>query len=198
MINGDGELKVQNDFSYGGNLVDAEMPRFGMNIQIPKKFKNVTWYGRGPHENYIDRKSSAYQGIYNLNVEDLGYEYSRPQENGYRTDVKWVELKDEKGVGLKIFGDPFISFSAHNNTIEDFDDGVMEKKLGETGSARKRMVKKQRKPIDLPKRNFISVNIDLKQMGVGGDNSWGARPLPKYMIEPGNKSYSFLIKPLTN
>ncbi len=198
MINGHGELKVQNDFSYGGNLQDAEMPRFGMNIQIPKKFKNVTWYGRGPHENYIDRKSSAYQGIYNLNVEDLGYEYSRPQENGYRTDVKWVELKDEKGVGLKIFGDPFISFSAHNNTIEDFDDGVMEKKPGETGSARKRMVKKQRKPIDLPKRNFISVNIDLKQMGVGGDNSWGARPLPKYMIEPGNKSYSFLIKPITN
>ena len=198
LINGDGEIKVKNDFSYNGNLVDAEMPRFGMNIQIPKNFKNVTWYGRGPHENYIDRKSSAYHGIYNLNVEDLGYEYSRPQENGYRTDVKWVELKDEKGIGLKILGDPFISFSAHNNTIEDFDDGVIEKKPGETGSARKRMVKKQRKPIDLPKRDFISINIDLKQMGVGGDNSWGARPLTKYLIEPGNKSYSFLIKPMLN
>jgi beta-galactosidase len=64
------------------------------------------------------------------------------------------------------------------------------------GSARKRMIKKQRKPIDIPKRNFISLNIDLKQMGIGGDNSWGARPLLKYLIQPGNFKYSFTIKPI--
>ena len=196
LVNGEGEIKITNDFIYDGNLRDAEMPRFGMNIQIPKKFNNVSWYGRGPHENYIDRKNSAYYGIYKSKVEDLGFEYSRPQENGNRTDVSWIELKNESGIGLKIFGDPFISFSAHHNTIEDFDDGVREKKPGETGSARKRMVKKQRKPVDLPKRDFISLNVDHKQMGVGGDNSWGARPLLKYMISPGNQNYSFVIKPV--
>jgi beta-galactosidase len=172
------------------------MPRFGMNFQIPENYNMVSWYGRGPHENYIDRKDSAFMGIYNNSVSELGYEYSRPQENGYRTKTKWLELKNDNGFGFKIYGETYISFSAHYNTIEDFDDGVREKKVGEKGSARKRMVKKQRKPVDLEKRNFISLNIDLKQMGVGGDNSWGARPLDKYLIQPGNYQYSFIISPI--
>ena len=196
LINPDGDIKVSNNFTYNGNLNDAEMPRFGMNFQIPENYNMVSWYGRGPHENYIDRKDSAFMGIYNNSVSELGFEYSRPQENGYRTKTKWLELKNDNGFGFKIYGEPYISFSAHYNTIEDFDDGVREKKVGEMGSARKRMVKKQRKPVDLEKRNFISLNIDLKQMGVGGDNSWGARPLDKYLIQPGNYQYSFIISPI--
>ena len=198
LINPEGELRISNDFNYNGNLKDAEMPRFGMNFQIPKSYNNVSWYGRGPHENYVDRMDSAFMGVYSSSVSDLGFDYSRPQENGYRTQTKWLELIDDSGNGFKIFGDPYISFSAHYNTIEDFDDGVRDKKPGEMGSARKRMIKKQRKPIDIPKRNFISLNIDLKQMGVGGDNSWGARPLLKYIIPPGNYKYSFIIKPISN
>ena len=198
LINPEGELRISNDFNYKGNLKDAEMPRFGMNFQIPKSYNNVSWYGRGPHENYVDRMDSAFMGVYSSSVSDLGFDYSRPQENGYRTQTKWLELIDDSGNGFKIFGDPYISFSAHYNTIEDFDDGVRDKKPGEMGSARKRMIKKQRKPIDIPKRNFISLNIDLKQMGVGGDNSWGARPLLKYIIPPGNYKYSFIIKPISN
>ena len=198
LINPEGELRISNDFNYKGNLKDAEMPRFGMNFQIPKSYNNVSWYGRGPHENYVDRMDSAFMGIYSSSVSDLGFDYSRPQENGYRTQTKWLELIDDSGNGFKILGDPYISFSAHYNTIEDFDDGVRDKKPGEIGSARKRMIKKQRKPIDIPKRNFISLNIDLKQMGVGGDNSWGARPLLKYIIPPGNHKYSFIIKPISN
>ncbi len=198
LINPEGELRISNDFNYKGNLKDAEMPRFGMNFQIPKSYNNVSWYGRGPHENYVDRMDSAFMGVYSSSVSDLGFDYSRPQENGYRTQTKWLELIDDSGNGFKIFGDPYISFSAHYNTIEDFDDGVRDKKPGEMGSARKRMIKKQRKPIDIPKRNFISLNIDLKQMGVGGDNSWGARPLLKYIIPPGNYKYSFFIKPISN
>ena len=198
LINPEGELRISNDFNYKGNLKDAEMPRFGMNFQIPKSYNNVSWYGRGPHENYVDRMDSAFMGIYSSSVSDLGFDYSRPQENGYRTQTKWLELIDDSGNGFKILGDPYISFSAHYNTIEDFDDGVRDKKPGEIGSARKRMIKKQRKPIDIPKRNFISLNIDLKQMGVGGDNSWGARPLLKYIIPPGNYKYSFIIKPISN
>ena len=196
LINPDGVIKVFNDFQYRGKLSDAEMPRFGMNFQIPNIYNNVSWYGRGPHENYIDRKDSAFMGIYKSSVGDLGFDYSRPQENGYRTETKWLKLTDENGIGLEIFGEPSISFSAHNNTIEDFDDGIRENSLGEELSSRSRIVKKQRKPIDVPKRDFISLNIDLKQMGIGGDNSWGARPLIKYLIQPGNFKYSFIIKPI--
>ena len=196
LINSEGEMKISNHFQYGGKLSDAEMPRFGMNFQIPKNYSNVSWYGRGPHENYVDRMDSAFMGIYKSSVSELGFDYSRPQENGYRTETKWLKLTDENGIGFKIFGLPNISFSAHNNTIEDFDDGIRENNLGENLSARSRIVKKQRKPIDIPKRDFISLNIDLKQMGVGGDNSWGARPLLKYLIQPGSFKYSFIIKPI--
>ena len=129
-------------------------------------------------------------------VEDLDFEYSRPQENGYRTDVRWFRALNENNIGFEIKGEPLISFSAHYNTIEDFDDGLRPNNPGEKVGTRKRIIKKQRKPIDVPKRDFISLNIDLKQMGVGGDNSWGARTLPKYTISPGNYSYSFTISPV--
>ena len=198
LINGKGEMRITNDFKYNGELKDAEMPRFGMNLQIPKSYYNVKWYGRGQHENYIDRKNSAFKGIYNSTVSDLGFDYSRPQENGYRIENRWLQLTNKAGVGFKVYGDPYISFSAHFNTIEDFDDGLSENKPGQKSSPRSRIVKKQRKPIDVPKRDFISLNIDLKQMGVGGDNSWGARPLKKYLIQPNSYKYSFIIKPITN
>ena len=195
-INSKGVLKVKNEFIYGGKLNDAQMPRFGMNFTMPKDYNNVIWYGRGPHENYNDRKSSAFVGLYNNLVEDLDFEYSRPQENGYRTDVRWLKVLNKNNVGFEIRGEPFISFSAHYNTIEDFDDGLIAQKPGETLAVRQRLVKMQRKPVDVPKRDFISLNIDLKQMGVGGDNSWGARTLKKYTIEPGNYTYSYVIKPV--
>ena len=196
MINSKGVLKVKNEFTYGGSLKDAQMPRFGMNFTMPKNYKNIVWYGRGPHENYIDRKSSAFVGLYENLVEDLDFEYSRPQENGYRTDVRWFRALNENNIGFEIKGEPLISFSAHYNTIEDFDDGLRPNNPGENVGTRKRIIKRQRKPIDVPKRDFISLNIDLKQMGVGGDNSWGARTLPKYTINPGNYTYSFTISPV--
>ena len=196
LINSKGVLKVKNEFTYSGSLKDAQMPRFGMNFTMPKNYKNIVWYGRGPHENYIDRKSSAFVGLYENLVEDLDFEYSRPQENGYRTDVRWFRALNENNIGFEIKGEPLISFSAHYNTIEDFDDGLRPNNPGEKVGTRKRIIKKQRKPIDVPKRDFISLNIDLKQMGVGGDNSWGARTLPKYTINPGNYTYSFTISPV--
>ena len=198
LINSKGVLKVKNEFTYSGSLKDAQMPRFGMNFTMPKNYKNIVWYGRGPHENYIDRKSSAFVGLYENLVEDLDFEYSRPQENGYRTDVRWFRALNENNIGFEIKGEPLISFSAHYNTIEDFDDGLRPNNPGEKVGTRKRIIKKQRKPIDVPKRDFISLNIDLKQMGVGGDNSWGARTLPKYTINPGNYTYSFTISPVNS
>ena len=105
-------------------------------------------------------------------------------------------MVNSQGKGFEINGDPFFSFGAHFNTIEDMDDGVRKNKDGEYLGARKRIVKKQRKPIDLIKRDFISLNIDLKQMGVGGDDSWGARTLNKYLIKPSDYEFSFTINPI--
>ena len=177
-------------------MKDAEMPRFGINFNIPAQFDNATWYGRGPHENYIDRKSSAFVGYYESTVDNLKFDYSRPQENGYRTENRWLRMVNVDGTGFEIKGNPLFSFGAHFNTIEDMDDGVRKNQAGEYLGARKRIVKKQRKPIDLIKRDFISLNIDLKQMGVGGDDSWGARTLNKYILEPGNYEFSFTINPI--
>ena len=196
VVHPNGKIEVSTKFNYGGNLKDAEMPRFGINFNIPGEFEKATWYGRGPHENYIDRMSSAFVGYYESTVENLKFDYSRPQENGYRTENRWLRMVNLDGKGFEIKGNPLFSFGAHFNTIEDMDDGVRKNQPGQYLGARKRIVKKQRKPIDLVKRDFISLNIDLKQMGVGGDNSWGARTLNKYILEPGDYEFSFIINPL--
>ena len=191
-----GKIEVSTKFYYGGQLKDAQMPRFGLNFNVPSQFDKANWYGRGPHENYIDRMSSAFVGYYESTVDNLKFDYSRPQENGYRTENRWLKMVNSDGKGFEIKGDPFFSFGAHFNTIEDMDDGISKNKPGQFLGARKRIVKKQRKPIDLIKRDFISLNIDLKQMGVGGDNSWGARTLNKYILEPGDYEFSFTINPI--
>ena len=196
VVHPNGKIEVSTKFNYGGNLKDAEMPRFGINFNVPGEFEKATWYGRGPHENYIDRMSSAFVGYYESTVENLKFDYSRPQENGYRTENRWLRMVNLDGKGFEIKGNPLFSFGAHFNTIEDMDDGVRKNQPGQYLGARKRIVKKQRKPIDLIKRDFISLNIDLKQMGVGGDNSWGARTLNKYILEPADYEFSFIINPL--
>lgn len=186
ILNGNGEVKITNNFDYQGSLKDAEMPRLGMNFGVSKTLTNVAWYGRGPHENYNDRKASAYLGVYDSTVEDLYFAYARPQENGYRTENRWMKLTDNSGKGIEIVGLPNFSFSAHFNTIEDFDTGALERTLQ----------RPQRHTIDIKPRDFISLNIDYKQTGVGGDNSWGAKTWGKYIIKPNSYQYSFIIKPI--
>ena len=137
------------------------------------EFSNMDYYGRGPWENYQDRKTSALVSRYSEKVGDQVFLYVRPQENNYRTDVRWFSLTDDSGFGLKVTGKPVISTSAHNYGMEDIDDGAK---------------KDQRHINDIVPRDFIEWNIDFKQMGVGGDNSWGAKPLDKYMIYPGEYS----------
>ena len=177
----DGSIKVTNQLKYSGGSNLAEISRFGMNFILPKEYDHVKWYGRGPHENYQDRKESAFIGIYEASVSDLYFPYIRPQENGYRTENRWVELTNASGKGLKFTGLPLVSFSAHHNYISDFDPG---------------MRKQQRHTIDIKPRDFISLNIDYKQTGVGGDNSWGAKPHEKYQLKPQNYRYSFWIQPI--
>lgn len=177
----DGSILVNNQFEYGGVADIAEMPRFGNNLILPFEYDHVEWYGRGPHENYWDRKESAFVGIYEAKVKDLYYPYARPQENGYRTENRWVKITNKNGVGLKFQGMPLISFSAHHNFISDFDPGEE---------------KQQRHITDIKPRELISLNIDYKQTGVGGDNSWGARTYEKYRLKPQSYLYSYLIQPI--
>jgi beta-galactosidase len=155
-----------------------ELPRFGTNLQLSDQYTNVKWYGRGPQENYQDRKTGAFVGIYQSKVADLYFPYIRPQENGYRTDTRWVEFTNKNGHGIRFVADSVICFSAHQNTIDEFDGG-MEKTARHTS--------------DIKPHDFISVDIDLNQTGVGGDDSWGRLPYSKYTLYPKMYKYKFFI-----
>mgnify|MGYP003666173587 FL=1 len=182
-VHKDGSITVNNRLkNISKNL--PPMPRFGNNFIIRNAYDNVNWYGRGPHENYQDRNTSALVDIYKAKVEDLYFPYIRPQENGYKTETRKVSFTNEKGSGLQIQkASGNFSFSAHHQYNSDFDAG---------------MQKQQRHTADISKRDFVNINIDYEQMGVGGDDSWGAQPHDKYKIFPDNLEYTYSIQPVVN
>jgi beta-galactosidase len=182
-IFGSGDIIVTNRF-VPGNAGLPEMARFGMIMTLPAEFENIIWYGRGPHENYWDRKTGSPVGVYSGKVIDLYHPYIRPQENGNRADVRWVALINDKGIGLLAVGRPLLSISAHHFIDEDFDPG---------------QEKRQRHTFHLKKRDLVTLKLDYKQMGVGGDTSWGdrARPHPEYRLPVTEYSYSFRLRPFS-
>lgn len=158
-----------------------EMPRFGMRLTLPRSYEFIDFYGRGPWENYSDRNTASFVGIYEQKAADqFTKNYIRPQENGYKTDIRWVQFYGANQPGLTITGLQPICFSALPYTAEDLDPGV---------------TKKQQHPSDLNERKFLSVHIDLAQRGLGGDNSWGAYPHAPYLLTDNNYSYSYIIEP---
>ena len=169
-----------------------EAPRYGLRWRMPQEFSNVRFYGRGPWENYCDRKDGAMFDIYSCNVADMYVPYVRPQENGHRVDVRWLEIKNAKGKGLVIFAmeNPF-EFNALHNSIEDFDceesdapyqwNNFVENDPHDVGRARN-VMKKQTHVSDISPRNFTEICIDSRMTGVGGDNSWGAETYEKYKV----------------
>jgi len=180
-ILGSGDIIINNSFE-PANTNLPEMPRFGMKMTLPVEFENIAWYGRGPHENYWDRKTGATVGVYSGKVIDLYHPYIRPQENGNKTDVRWVALTDNKDTGLLAVGLPLLSISALPFMDEDFDPGLE---------------KQQRHTYNVKKRDLITLKLDYKQMGVGGDTSWGdrARAHPEYRLPVRGYSYSFILRP---
>jgi len=176
---GNGEITVTNQLNTGAAEL-PELPRFGVNMRIPGAFDQLSWYGRGPHENYIDRNTSAFVGVYEKTVDELYVPYVRPQENGTRTDIRWMALKNSDGNGVMILGDPLFSASALFYTVDDLDYRESQ----------------NNHPTDLTKNNFIDLNIDLKQRGVGGNNSWGAKPLPAYRLAAGEYVFTFRLRPI--
>ena len=179
-INAKGEILVSTQLSGMAESLPI-IPRFGTNLIIADSYYNVSWYGRGEHENYQDRKTSALVGRYEAKVEDLYFEYIRPQENGYRTDIRTLSFSNSKGNGILISAPQNFGFSAHHQLNSDFDEGIE---------------KQQRHTFEVPKRDLININIDHSQMGVGGDNSWGYLPREKYQITPENLSFSYVIRPI--
>lgn len=178
-MHSDGSLTLLNSFKAGENPL-PEMPRFGMLFSLKKDLDNFSYYGRGPWENYQDRNTSSLKGIYHSKVVDQYVPYTRPQENGYKTDVRWLSLTNSSGNGIEIEGLQPLGVSALNNYPEDFDPGL---------------TKKQQHTNDITPRNEVVICIDLAQRGVGGDNSWGALPHEQYQLKNKEYSYGFVIKP---
>jgi beta-galactosidase len=177
-IYGSGDVVVETSFR-PENLKLPEMPRFGMQMAVPGEYDTVTWLGRGPHESYWDRKSGAAVGLYSGRVEELIHDYVRPQENGNRTDVRWVALTSSRGDGLLAVGMPLLSVSAWPYTMEDLE--------------------RAKHVHELPRRDTVTVNLDLKQMGVGGDDGWTerARPHPEHTLPVKTYGYRFCLRPFS-
>ncbi|MXO04778.1 glycoside hydrolase family 2 TIM barrel-domain containing protein [Flavobacterium sp. HBTb2-11-1] len=178
-INSNGELSVKQQLTIDKTKEIVMLPRFGMEIILPKDFSNVSYYGRGPHENYIDRNYSSKVGLYNQTVSEQFYPYIRPQENGNKTDVRWVELSNDT-IKLNIKSDGLLAFAALHFLNEDLDDGLQ---------------KDQRHSEELKERDLTSLKIDYKQMGVGGIDSWQAWPMEKYLLRNKTYQYQFKITP---
>ena len=181
LVGSDGSIGIRTEL-FTGNSDLPEIPRFGLNFRLPGAFGRVTWYGRGPWENYQDRNTASFIGIWESTPDSLYVPYIRPQENGYRTDVRWVEFRDMNGTGIRITGSPLFGFSALPFTYDDLVStqwGVKHACL-------------------LEKRDFIDLNADLVQMGVGGDDSWGAWPHPQYRIPAKDYSFTLFLEPFSS
>jgi beta-galactosidase len=183
-----GDIRVSNDLIIK-DANQAEIPRFGNNLIMPREFENIAWYGRGPHESYWDRKSSALVGLYNGKIADQYWAYVRPQENGNKTDMRWMAISDKDGNGLMFIGDPTIDGGAHHNIMEDFES--LERTDGRQIEGVEVV---NRHTTDVKSRQLTSVNVDYKQMGVGGDNSWGARTHEAYRLTKKAYSYQYTIR----
>ena len=189
-IYGDGRILVTHGFHPNGSGL-PDLPKFGTTMSISKEYNNMAWFGRGPHESYIDRKSSARVDIFSGKVSEQYHPYVRPQENGNKTDVRWATFTNEDGEGIMFSG--FLSLNASHFIPEDFDDGFIMDKQGRSLNVRKN--KKQMHTTDLVERDLVHLDIDHKQMGVAGEDSWGAQPLKKYKIEPKKYTYHFIMTP---
>jgi beta-galactosidase len=185
-VMGNGAIKVDNELLNNGDEKSI-IPRIGIKMQMPVQYTNLEYFGRGPWENYSDRKSSTFVGRYKSSVAEQYVPYIRPQENGHRTDVRWLALSTKAGSGLAIVADTLIEFNALNNPIEDFDAGSDKNK-------------NLRHINDIKPKDLVEIHVDYKMIGVGGDDSWGARPHEEYLIKPKKEAikYGFTLLPFSS
>mgnify|MGYP004523124313 FL=1 len=177
-----GAVKVTEDFKATEGAKVSDMFRFGMLLQMPYTMEKSNYYGRGPIENYSDRKDCMRIAIYSDEADNQYFPYIRPQESGTKSDIRWWKQTDATGLGLQVKScAPFYASALHFDT-EELDDGDE---------------KEQRHSFDLKKSKFTNLFLDAAHMGVGGENSWGAWPLEKYRVHYGNKTFNFVLIPQT-
>lgn len=179
-VYGDGSILINNTFKIDDTSKLPILPKYGMQIEIPKHYDNFTYLGKGPHENYNDRHLAADVGLYKESVSNDYHMYIRPQESSNKTEVRWFSLTNNKGKGLHVSGiSSNLSVSAWPYTTDDIENALHT--------------------YDLKKRDFITLNIDYKQMGVGGDDSWSKKALPHepFRVPVKDYAYSFLIRPIS-
>lgn len=174
-ICGSGDIMIDMDVVPSEKL--PPLPRIGLQFSIPGDYNTFTWYGRGPHENYWDRKEGAPVGLYSGTVDEQYVPYIKPQENGNKTDVRWMSLTNENGIGLLAVGMPLFEVSAHHFTTED--------------------LAKAKHTFELKRREDITLNLDFRQCGLGG-GSCGPDTLPKYLINPEPVHFSLRLRPLSS
>ena len=175
-----GAVKVTEDFKATEGAKVSDMFRFGMLMQMPYTMEKSNYYGRGPIENYSDRKDCMRIAIYTDDADNQYFPYIRPQESGTKSDIRWWKQTDATGMGLQVKScTPFYASAIHFDT-EELDDGDD---------------KEQRHSFDLKKSKFTNLFLDSAHMGVGGENSWGAWPLEKYRVHYGNKTFTFTLIP---
>ena len=176
----DGSLQVEVKWKRDGEYV-PELPRFGMRMIFPADYKHFTYYGRGPWENYSDRCESAFLGRYEQSTDEQLFPYVRPQESGNKSDVRWLELTNDEGIGIRVEGLQPLSVSAMPYRSEDLDPG---------------MTKKQMHYSDIEPRREVVLHVDLAQRGLGGDTSWGASPHDEYRLTGDEYNYGYIIYPI--
>jgi len=203
-INGNGVIRIENNL--GATTYKADIPRIGMRMQLLEQYNVMTYFGRGPWENYQDRKHSAFIDLYTSSVSDQYVPYIRPSENGYKTEVRWVALVNKKGSGLMVVAEDSnngLGIGALHMPNEDFDttSGI---DYGESKKVDEKYqidgipeVNKTKHTIDIKEKDLVQLNIDLLQRGVAGDDSWYSKPQKKYLIDGTvEHNYSFYLIPI--
>ena len=174
-----GELTVHQEIKIDENKEVPMLPRFGMELVLPKDFNSIKYYGRGPHENYIDRNFSSNVGLFEQTVSEQYFPYIRPQETGNKTDIRWYSLLNDSQK-ITFEGSTLLEITTLHYLNEDLDDGLE---------------KEQRHAGEISERDLTRVTIDFKKMGLGSINSWGAWPLEQYRLTDKNYSLKFKITP---
>lgn len=173
-IYGSGDIKIEVHGLPQGNL--PNLPKIGLQMTLPDNLDQVSWYGRGPGEGYIDSRQAGRVNVYTCCVDELYMPYIYPQENGNRTEVRWATFTDMQGMGLLATGMPLLDFSAHRFSTEDFE--------------------KARHVCDLIRRDEITLNLDYRHCGLGS-GSCGPGPLPQYLLTPAEFSFNIRLKPFS-
>jgi beta-galactosidase/beta-glucuronidase len=172
-VYGSGDVAIDTNVLPGKNL--PHLPRVGLQMVLPGGYETFTWYGRGPHETYVDRKAGAQVGVHTGLVDDQYVPYVVPQENGNKTDVRWVALTDGEGAGLLAVGEALMEVSAHHFATQDLAQA--------------------RHTYELERREEITLNLDHAQSGLGGA-SCGPPTLPQYLIPPERQQFRVRLRPL--